>query len=117
MKRTAPVAARTWEGPIVRLRSKEPSRSYIYGLRDPDTHEVVYVGQTVNLKARLAGHCHRRNARWQGFVIERVSRRKADEAESKWIVAFLRAGAPLQNQKLSLPRGVNLSDLMVRDAR
>lgn len=39
------------------MRESESNTAYVYGLIDPQSHAVRYVGQTRALKARYAEHC------------------------------------------------------------
>ena len=85
----------------------------IYGLDDPETQQLRYVGKTTrNLSQRLRDHlkdkrrCHRvnwiKNLTVRGlqpgiFEIESVLDRQANEAEKFWIAYFQYIGADLTN--------------------
>ena len=86
----------------------------IYGLTDPRTGCIRYIGQSTDPARRLAGHCweakrekHHR-ARWiigllkLGLkplleVLEEVPDEQADDVERFWISSLLTAGARLVN--------------------
>lgn len=102
---TVPIPHRKYEGPVLATKKEAPRWAFIYGLRDRDTHEVIYVGQTINLASRAAAHCHRRGATCEAFFIEKVAAGKAKAAEARWIIAYLKAGAPLRNVHLTIPAG------------
>src|SRR3972149_6624196 len=85
----------------------------IYGLDDPSTQELRYIGKTrQSLRRRLQGHlrakeiCHRtswinylktRDLKPGIFEIESVSEDDADNAEKFWISYFKFIGANLTN--------------------
>lgn len=88
----------------------------IYGLFDPTTHEIRYVGKTCNLAKRLHGHrsgdrrrAHRHLMRWLASCLERggldvevlqecVSAAELNEAETFWIGYWRYVGANLLNR-------------------
>jgi len=88
-------------------------RVYIYGLVDPETNDIRYVGKTTKLRARVCGHlndksrCHR--ASWiQGLKAKGLEPRVVvleeiegawpwQEAERYWIAHAKRQGWPLTN--------------------
>lgn len=85
----------------------------IYGLVDPFTNELRYVGQTVNGRQRLSVHIKSLNekshkANWiksvlakngkpEWFIIEVVEKHELDEAECFWIAYFRSIGSRLTN--------------------
>lgn len=98
--------------------------AYVYGLSDPRTDELHYVGKTeCKLGVRLSGHVSiketRKNTwknRWirslldQGlrpeiWAIEEISAEQIEEAEAFWIEYFTYIGAELYN---CLPGGARL---------
>lgn len=104
-----------------RLQKELPSsrrRTVIYGLFDPRTAYLRYVGKTSNIRRRL--ECHHRLARKRGrkshahnwmwgllkvgltpefFILEKVRRgRDENELERQWIAAMRLAGCHLTNR-------------------
>lgn len=89
-----------------------PELGFIYGLCEPSTGELRYVGKTKNApEKRLRQHVrkasteHSYKARWllsvdcapKLAVLERVSLEKLDDRERDWIAFFNGAGARLTN--------------------
>ncbi len=90
-------------------------KTHIYGLVDPRTNKIRYVGKTVNIKRRLQNHlCPaslnriRHVAQWlKGLVqhnsrptvviLETVKESDADKTERRWIRRFKKAGLKLTN--------------------
>lgn len=102
------------------LTSWEPNKSkprgIVYGLCDPRTNELRYVGKTeLKLSMRLRGHLSRkgterptRRSCWikslllrglkpDAFVIEEVAKVDMNDAEEFWIAYFRSIGADLTN--------------------
>lgn len=94
---------------------------YIYGLVDPDTLEVRYIGQTNDIKERLRFHtqyssalkreAHKQKGKWtQGLlnagkkpsivILQVVPFKLADEAERRWIEMGKLFGWSLFNKSL-----------------
>lgn len=83
---------------------------YIYTLVDPITHEVRYVGKTVNLSKRMYQHtylkCATHTSKWikslsefpQVVIVDEVTN-DWEEAEKFWISYFKFMGANLTNLK------------------
>lgn len=101
---------------------------YIYGLIDPRTHAIRYIGQTNCLDVRYADHCKyksalNRNAQmarghWvlnlaaEGLkplmvMLQSVPWAEADEAERRWIALGARLGWQLLNSVLN-PKQLDL---------
>ncbi len=92
------------------------SKVYIYGLVDPRTEQIRYVGQTKDIKRRLRNHLNdaKRGVKshkhsWirkllvekvkpKITVIEKCNSRNADEREEYWIVYYRETEAGLTNQ-------------------
>lgn len=88
-------------------------RVFIYGLVDPETMQIRYIGKTVNPDQRLASHCneksrcHRsnwiRSLRAKGmkpfmvFIEEIIGDWPWQEAERFWIALATRSGWPITN--------------------
>lgn len=87
---------------------------YIYGLLDPDSLELRYIGKTKYPKKRMQQHCyptqlktktHRnswiksllRQNKKPGFIILEACVRDVDEAEIEWIANARKDGARLVN--------------------
>lgn len=86
---------------------------YIYGLRDPETHLIRYIGKAENPKARLSGHlrdkanCHRvhwiqgllaRGLKPEVVIIEKIEGEWPwQESERHWIDYGRRNGWDLTN--------------------
>jgi len=87
---------------------------YIYGLEDPTTDEIRYVGKTTNLKNRYYQHVsncddvnhHKKN--WiQGLknkglkpkliILEKTDEKRWEKREKYWIKTLLDIGCPLTN--------------------
>jgi hypothetical protein len=102
---------------------------WIYALREPNLKHIRYVGQTKNMKTRLAGHINAENtapvAIWvkalksNGYqpiviLLEEVNDYEADERERFWIRHYRQQGQPLLNMHLGRniqPKGVTLTTL------
>ena len=95
---------------------------YIYGLVDPETHEVCYVGQKNNLRGRLSGHVRDgspavsewvKTLKTKGYFPIQIVFEKLEEnldavnSEQWWISHGLRMGWPLLN-KITVLRHVNV---------
>lgn len=93
---------------------------YIYGLRDPRTGEMRYVGSSCNPKVRLHQHISdlkyantgERKHRWLSQlvglglrphveILMRVQEKNRHEFEAWWITEYTNRGARLVNVKLS----------------
>ncbi len=92
------------------------SKVYIYGLVDPRTEQIRYVGQTKDIKRRLRNHLNdaKRGVKshkhsWirkllaekikpKTTVIEKCNSRNADEREEYWIAYYRETEAGLTNQ-------------------
>lgn len=87
---------------------------YIYALKDPDTKEVRYIGETCNMAHRYAGHlgksdgtdkckwiqCLKSNGKLPVMdVVEVTTRDKKREREEYWIAYFKGAGFSLLNSE------------------
>ena len=87
---------------------------YIYGLVDPDTEEVRYVGQTENPKKRYRQHCgpetrlKTKKAEWirglisrglkpSMIILEEVVAGRVSDCEAKWIRHYRSIGRELVN--------------------
>jgi predicted GIY-YIG superfamily endonuclease len=85
---------------------------YIYALKDPNTGKIRYVGQTADLRQRLAGHISQRSnqamqpwieaLRREGqrpilIVLEEVLVLNADDRERWWFEQLTREGERLLN--------------------
>ncbi len=85
---------------------------YIYGLRDPNTGEIKYVGKTINPRQRLGYHmnevANERKREWiEGLraadkkpimvILEECDNSEGKEAEYTWIFFFLDCGCALTN--------------------
>lgn len=90
---------------------------YIYGLCDPGSSNVRYVGKTVNLKSRLAQHLYRRGTTVYGMnpcatwidelmasgqrpdliVLEETTEGEWEEKEREWIKVLVERGVELLN--------------------
>lgn len=90
---------------------------YIYGLCDPGSSTVRYVGKTVNLKSRLAQHLYRRGGTIYGMnpcvtwidelkasgqrpdliVLEETTEAEWEEKEREWIRVLVEQGIELLN--------------------
>lgn len=99
-------------------------KHYIYGLRDPNTGEIRYVGRTMNPKARVSIHMghnggvNQAKREWaaslkaQGQYAEMVILETCDtkddavDAEATWIHHFLASG-PLFNRTYRGCEGMN----------
>lgn len=88
---------------------------YIYALCEPDTNEIRYIGQTVNLQARLHDHKYQKNGGNEGKrewlrelgnrglkpvvrVLAEVSAADAETAEGDAIAQAITDGAKLLNR-------------------
>lgn len=89
--------------------------SVVYGLLDPDTLEIRYVGQTVNLERRHKEHGARSNLKANNhknkwilsllsrglfpacIALERIPECDSDSAEQRWIKELKGMGARLTN--------------------
>src|SRR3990167_10915064 len=87
--------------------------TYIYGLIDPRTQELRYIGKTYDLSKRLRYHATQRfgknhRARWilslykiglcpEIFIIEEISTSLWEDSERFWINYFRSIGADLTN--------------------
>lgn len=86
---------------------------YIYTLSDPDTKQVMYVGQTINPQSRLMNHCRvegaKRKDEWirhllaagkrpEMAVIDTCDKEQADSIEQQWI-AYYSHGKVLMNSR------------------
>ena len=103
---------------------------YIYGLRDPRDGKIKYVGQTENMKTRLAMHIAEcsvpgkrasRKMKWisellaDGFIPEMITLEIATtktcaKAETKWIKAEEQLGELFNVYKGGSRRGVGRSN-------
>jgi hypothetical protein len=87
------------------MRDSEPNTARVYGLIDPATHRVMYVGRSRALLARYAEHCRgacKSTQAWVGsltarpvlVVLETVHgtgseiERLGNDCETKWIKRF-----------------------------
>jgi GIY-YIG catalytic domain len=98
--------------------SRYPSPQYIYGLLDPQTQFIHYVGRTRFLEQRLKSHAGKgsgenrllrewvENLRSEGYtpqmqIIEHVAREDfVLEQELRWILQLIKEGAPLKNAQM-----------------
>ena len=72
--------------------------TYIYVLTDPNTLEILYVGQSVCPSARFVEHLkHIYGDHPKMFAIEKVKSVCADFKEIQWVKNLSRRGANLQN--------------------
>ena len=89
--------------------------TYIYGLRDPISGEIRYIGKTNNLKKRLATHLHlaksdvnRHKKHWlkklkesgvkpEMVILEKVDSCEWEEAEKRWIAHGIENKWPITN--------------------
>lgn len=81
----------------------------IYGLTVPETGEIRYVGQTINLAKRISRHVHRKTNSYVGswiksldgnvgfVILERDPPGGLDEAERAWIATLRGYGCRLTN--------------------
>ncbi len=96
-------------------QKEEMSTTFIYGLCEPDTGYLRYVGKSNDPKKRFANHLcpidksHRtswiknlktRGLRPEMFIIEEIDRSSWEEAERFWICYFKAIGCPLINATL-----------------
>ncbi|OQB16591.1 MAG: GIY-YIG catalytic domain protein [Parcubacteria group bacterium ADurb.Bin192] len=87
--------------------------TYIYGLKDPETQEMRYVGKSNNPASRYSQHMQDKTSnkhKWNWIkqladkglkpelvIIEEVLYKKWEERERFWIKEYAEAGAPLVN--------------------
>jgi hypothetical protein len=103
------IAYRDW------LAATYPTPSYIYGLLDPRTREMCYIGRTADIAKRMASH--RREAQWEGnakagwinelhdlgLTFEHCILAVVEpgyhvvEQEARWICEGIQRGWPLRN--------------------
>lgn len=112
-------------------RSKE-TEHVIYGLIDPHTNLVMYVGYTSNLKARFSHHCssskHRSNAReiWvndlltQGTkpicsILERTDEQRWEASERHWINHYKLKNPTLTNHAMGGAGGIKGRKTLLSD--
>jgi hypothetical protein len=91
------------------------SASYIYGLRDPNTGRICYVGRTKNLKERYAYHIYQSHSQplqsWiralrqagsrpELIILEEISGFHSSTAqqEIQWMIQLAEEGHPILNQ-------------------
>jgi len=88
-------------------------RVFIYGLVDPETMQIRYIGKTVNPEQRLASHCHEKSACHRSHWIQSLKAKglkpsivcieeiRGDwpwqESERFWIALATRSGWPITN--------------------
>ncbi len=85
---------------------------FIYGLCEPETSDVRYIGKTIDVKSRVSSHLRERGRtrkhRWiqslharamtpRVIVLEVVSDDRADDAENWWILFLRRQGYSIIN--------------------
>lgn len=87
---------------------------YIYALRDPDTDDIHYVGQSSNPAARLQGHMRNPATKLEPWlaklavqgrkpviqILEETTSMDADEKEQFWIRHMAQRGCSLLNSLL-----------------
>lgn len=104
---------------------------YIYGLRDPRTQEIRYIGCSIDPYLRLRSHTHGGNLLFAGIgpkrkawikslvdgglrptvaILDRVRARYRFERESYWIQHYQKLGASLLNTITNSQRETFLDD-------
>jgi hypothetical protein len=120
-------------GCIIENISIENNYNVIYGLLEPNTHEIKYIGKTINLKERVRKHLQpsklvkknyknnwlnkliKNNERPIVVVLENCSSEEnLNDAEIKWISHYLDIGCSLTNATIGGDGGKMLPESITK---